>query len=536
MTSDDEVQEMAIQKEEEKTVEKMERMHTEENTGKEERLKAEEEKNDIEKKRTVDKEEGDRLQCSGSMMSFIRKYLLNNIDKQTNAQSSSSTDIQTADQNSSEPGELSGPSISHILGLNHPKDIALACSRAPYCLYLYKGVELGDRQTATVILIGYLHQRSGVKLVRLLDTLPTGADKNMNMDGNNGMGSSLHGGTDTHSSKDAAESRSVIETLKKYSLPLSNLAVFYCDSLGLSREFVPQVLASNPGLVSLSGLPGLAGRACHAGMTAFFQHILDLVRDIYYHYTTCTSPNDNLKELFLEPYSPSVPISHQSLFLSRAVKNMAGGWDGLLLYFRSLEKSEDAAQICTRLTNPKFYLDLLFLSKALDPLCAFREVQQCGVPDVAGELQLTSTLAHSYTTRLLRPDAAERFLRRRDPDLLHNDSELLPDVSKEARDFMLLVKEEERREFLTRVVSFYKAVTESLTESLPARLGDLALRNIAILLKPRSKKVRAAWLRLDYFCFLFYKNCIKIFRYDANVLRLCTNVNLIIIVIVIIVY
>uniref|UniRef100_UPI003AADEB4B uncharacterized protein n=1 Tax=Centroberyx gerrardi TaxID=166262 RepID=UPI003AADEB4B len=473
LISDDEdngVVEVMMEKELEKTPEKTERMQEKERTGTEERMQTEEEeeKKEVKKDRTVvDKEaKGSGFHCSETLMCFISRYW---------------------------SGDVDSASTSPILSPNHPMDIASACSHTPYCLYLYMGVELGGGQSTSVILVGYFDQHSGARVVRLLDTLQMGADTNTDPQ--------TPKQTDKNTQTAAADSRSLIETLKNFRLPLSNLAVFYCNAPhpGASREFESQLRAFSPGMLSLCGLPGLAARACHAGLTASFSLVVDLVRDVHQHYSTCSSTNDSLKELFSSAasYDSSLPVSAQCVFIVRTVQKMAGSWRDLVEYFCSLGQAEGAGQISARLMDPKVRLHFLFLSHTLEPLCAFQEVQQWGSSDVAVEFQLASMLAHSYTSRLLRPSTAERFLRKRELTLLRSDRELLPapevNVGARARDFLLSTStaelgEQERRAFLKDVVAFYKAALESLAESIPDQLGDLALRNIAILLKASGNK------------------------------------------------
>uniref|UniRef100_A0A4W5M1D2 DNA (cytosine-5-)-methyltransferase n=1 Tax=Hucho hucho TaxID=62062 RepID=A0A4W5M1D2_9TELE len=365
----------------------------------------------------------------------------------------------------------------HVLGQKYPQDITAACSQTPYCLYLYRGVELGgdgDRETASVLLMGYFDQGSGVKHVRLLDTLQP---------------------RDATVSAGTAELNCLVETLRRFELPLANLAVFYCGDSGLSQMLVTGLRALNPGLVSLCGLPGLAGRACHVGVTALQEPVLDLVRDIHHHYSTCPTTNDNLKEIFADvaPLDPLLPLSSQCLFLGRTVQRMADAWPELLQYFESRGSEGDAEQVCALLRDIKVRLSLLFLGQALEPLCAFQELLEWGDSDVANILQQASSLVHSYAASFLRSPAVDRFLRRREPTLLANEKDhlLRVEVNTGARvkDFLSEHQAELKHDvvdsFLESSVSFYKATTWSLMESLP--LPNVALKNIPILLRPAGR-------------------------------------------------
>uniref|UniRef100_A0A8C4EG08 DNA (cytosine-5-)-methyltransferase n=1 Tax=Dicentrarchus labrax TaxID=13489 RepID=A0A8C4EG08_DICLA len=323
----------------------------------------------------------------------------------------------------------SDPLVSTILSPTHPKDIIQVCWHTPYCLYLYMGVELGRGQTTSVLLIGYFDWSSGVSVVRLLHTL------NMNGD-----------------------AKLLMETLKKFELPLSNLSVFYCNasSLWARQKFVSQLQTSCPRLITLSGLPGLAARACQAGIMASFSGLLDLIRVIHCHYSTCTSVNDSLKELFTnsQSYDPSKPVSGHSLFIINIVQKMASNWRDLVDYFKSLRPTASSDWIRSQLIDNKIKLQFLFLSHALEPLRALQEWQQYGTVDVAAELQLSAMLVHTYATNLLRPSVHEHFLRRRSLHAFNN--ELPPtevNIGSRARDFLWATAvvdlgEQERSDFL----------------------------------------------------------------------------------------
>ncbi len=414
---------------------------------------------------------------SDSLLRFIRRYCSDNVDTNINT----GTDTKAL--------------VPAILSPTHPKDIIQACSRVPYCLYLYVGVDLGGGRSTSVVLIGYFDESSGVSVVRLLLTLQMSVDT---VDPQTSADTDSVTGTHTADT----DAHLLIEMLKRFSLPLSNLTMFYCNAAhpGVSQAFVSRLQAFSPRLISLCGLSGMAGRACQAGLLASFGCVVDLVRDIHHHYSTCPSINDSLKELFedAEPYNPSHSISAQCLFIINTVQKMVSSWRDLIEYFKSLRKAEDADRIRTQLMDHKVKVHFLFLSHTLPPLRALQELQQYGSADVAVELQLTSMLVRSYAAGLLQPSVAERFVRRRDLHLL--DEMLLPitevDIGSCARDFLWATAvvdlgEQERKDFLNNTVAFYKAALQSLVESIPKQLGDVALRNIGKVLKhPENINVR----------------------------------------------
>ncbi|CAK6978202.1 uncharacterized protein LOC128357722 [Scomber scombrus] len=403
---------------------------------------------------------GSRFDSSNTSLRLIRKY--SNFITNTDAQASA------------------------ILSPNSLSDTIQACLRVPYCLYLFVGVELDAGQSTSVVLIGYHDQNSGIGAVRLLDTLQMSVDT-----------------VDLQTSADItviqtsdSDARLLIQTLKKFGLSLSNISVFYCDAPhpGVSQVFVSQLQAFNPRLVSLCGLPGMVGRACQAGLLASFSCVVDLIKDIHRHYSTCLSVDNSLKVLFtgFHCFNPSRSISAQYLFIVCTVQNMVNSWRDLVEYFKSLKQAEDAERIRAQLMDAKVKLHFLFLSHALEPLRALQQLQQHGTADVAVELQLISMLVNSYAASILRPSVAERFLRKRDVALLRNQKELLPmtevDIGSRAMDFLWATAvvdlgEQERDDFMKDAVDFYKAALQSLVESIPEHLGDVALRNIGTVLK-----------------------------------------------------
>ncbi|XP_059189546.1 uncharacterized protein LOC131971901 isoform X2 [Centropristis striata] len=381
--------------------------------------------------------------------------------------------------------------VSASLGPTHPADLVEACSQWPYCLYLYVGVEMGGGQNNSIVLIGYFNPSSGVSVLKPLLTLHTSvtaADTQTSADSD----------SDSITDASAAETdaRLLIQSLQRCGLTLSKVSVFYCNAPhpAVSRPFVSEMQTFNPRLVSLCGLPGIASRACQAGLLTAFSGVVDLITDLHYQYYTRSSVRETLRDLFAgtESFNPSRPISAQCLFIINAVQKMATRWRVLLEYYRSLMHTEDVDLIRTRLMDQKLKLRFIFLSDILRPLQALQELQQEASGCVADELHHTATLVQSYATSVLRLSGAERFLRKRDPQLLQDDIALLPvtevNIGAHAREFLWATAvvdlgEQERKDFQKDAATFYKAALVSLAESLPEHLGDSALRNINQVVK-----------------------------------------------------
>ncbi|XP_058499785.1 uncharacterized protein LOC131469012 isoform X2 [Solea solea] len=407
---------------------------------------------------------------SDTLLRFINRYCSDNVD------SNLSTD-----------GNISGPSLSAFMSTFHLKDIVQACSKTPYCLYLYMGVDLGEGQSTSIVLIGYFDQKFGNSAVRLLHTLQMSVDT---------ADSQSSADSDTENVTADSDAHLLLDMLKTWDLALSNLAVFYCDAShrGLSQRFMSLLRPYSPSLLSLCGLPGIAGRACQAALSASFKCVVDLVKDIHHHYTTYASVNDSLKEIFAgaENYDPSHPVSSQCLFIIRTVQKIAVSWRDLVEYFKSLGGTKDAHHIRTQLMDYKVKLRFLFLSQSLEPLRAIQELQQFGRASVAVELQLASILIKSFAASILKPSVVESFLSRRQLHFLHSDKELLPkimiNVGSRAWDVLCATAvvdlgEQERCDFREDVFAFYKAALQSIVESVPEQLGDVELKNIVTVLK-----------------------------------------------------
>ncbi|XP_068997839.1 uncharacterized protein [Embiotoca jacksoni] len=382
----------------------------------------------------------------------------------------------------------SDDNLVHLIGRHcrdnvnpaHLEDIVQACTKAPYGLYLYVGVELGGGRSTSVILIGYLDQSSGASVVRPLHALQMSADAD-------DVGCTLR--------TEESDAGRLIQVLRKFCLPLANVAAFYCDAPqpALRQAFLSRLLAFNPRLISLCELRGVAGRACQAGLVASFSPVVKLVREVHH---CISSGEDSLKEVFTDSCDPSLPVSTQCLFVVGAVQKMVARWRDLLEYFKPLRDLKEAEWIRTQMMDPQVKLHFLFLSHALEPLRGLAELQRRGPADTFATLQMTSELVQSYAASVLRPSVAERFVRRRDLHLLYSQRAFLPptevDVGSRARDFLWAtpvvdLQEHARSHFHKVAKTFYKAVLQSLGESLPEQLGDTALRNIGAVLKHPEK-------------------------------------------------
>ncbi|KAL3064668.1 hypothetical protein OYC64_000832 [Pagothenia borchgrevinki] len=381
------------------------------------------------------------------------------------------------------------PSVSAFLSPTHFADVIKTCYSLPYCLYLYMDVELGIEKNTGVVLVGYFDQNSGVSVVKPLLTLQLSGSY---ADPQNSEDADIHT-VHTHAETDASL---LIKELKRNDFWLPNAAVFYCNApnLRVSNVFLSHLQPFNQNIISLCGLPGMASRACQAGLLSSFSCVVDLIRDIHYHYYTFPSVSDSVKGLFADEkyYNPSLPIAAQCLFIIHACQKMVDCWRLLVEYFKSLKQVEDANRIRAQLLDYKIRLRIIFLAQNLEPIRALQELQASDNACVPVELQLASMVMHSFASSLLRPSATENFLNSRNVNHLQTNSDLLPvkevHVGSSARDFLWAsavvdLGEADRKVFLSDAKAFYKAALESFAESLPENLGDVALRNMSRVLR-----------------------------------------------------
>ncbi|XP_067302642.1 DNA (cytosine-5)-methyltransferase 3B-like [Pseudorasbora parva] len=390
------------------------------------------------------KKSDESFSCSPSAMHFIRKYC-----------SSTSTDAGS---------DFTNSKYSLVLSKKYWDDITSFCSQTPYCLYLYHDLELQDEKQASVILLGFFDKATGENKIRFLDVL--------------------------HPKEETADAvcSSIVEMLKKFTIPLMNMAIFYTnfpDHEGL----LAGLKLLKPEIVSLCGLTDMAGQACQNGVMKmeFSDLILNLITEIYKHFPSFPAGLQNLLEDVEGSNFNTLLLSQCSLFW-RIIQKITLAWSDLEKYFESLDTDENA--IC-HLGDPKIRLNALFLSHALQPLCDFQESFDRGV-SVTELLQDASQLVRRYTASFLRPKAAEFFLRRGKTSLVQDTVGHLPrgdvQVGKQAADFLLQCSvglSDYLETFHHSIISFYTSVTVHIVERLP--FPDSTLRNLSLVLSPGKK-------------------------------------------------
>uniref|UniRef100_A0A3P8Z6W9 DNA (cytosine-5-)-methyltransferase n=1 Tax=Esox lucius TaxID=8010 RepID=A0A3P8Z6W9_ESOLU len=363
----------------------------------------------------------------------------------------------------------------YVMGLQYPKDIVSACQNTPYCLYIYGGVALEGTGVASVVLVGYFNVKAARHCISLLDVLQPLTD-----------------GSDV----------APVDTVRRFGLSAANLAALYLHGNGAASEQIcSQLRELNPNVLVLDGLYGVADAACHAGMAELSTQVQELIVDIYTHYSSCSSKDANLGELFASICSASglkLPLTTSCLSFCTLVRKVLGKWTHLVTYFSSSDEGDTKAKlICTQLQDVKLRATFMFLDQALEPLRAFQERlhhhEGSSRADLVQVLQDASSLLRSYASSFLRPQAVVCFLKDCDTSLLKTQECHLPveelNVGGGAvEDFLCEISEtgsETLRSFREQALSFYSVLTASLAEGLP--LSDALLRSIAQLLSPQDR-------------------------------------------------
>lgn len=366
-----------------------------------------------------------------------------------------------------------------VLGLQYPKDIVSFCQQTPYCVYMYERIALDETDMTSVVLVGFFDVKAARHCIRLLDVLQLSNDE------------------DDAGEKTAA---ALIETLKRFGLPAANLAAVYSGgNSAASEQICRQLRDLKPNVVALGGLYMMANTAYQAGVMELPNQAQELIVEMYNHYSSCSTENANLRELFANISNvngATFLLTMSCLSFCDLVKKITKMWTDLISYFSSCEKNNKKTEvICTKLQDPKLRATFIFLDQAMGPLQTFQTLlhrhEGSERADLVHILQEASSLLRSYSSSFLRPQAVVRFLKERDAELLKNKKFHLPGAEvnmggtavedflcdSEAGEVLPILQEE--------AVSFYTALTSRVAEGLP--LSDGVLRSMAQLLNPQSR-------------------------------------------------
>uniref|UniRef100_A0A672IKJ2 DNA (cytosine-5-)-methyltransferase n=1 Tax=Salarias fasciatus TaxID=181472 RepID=A0A672IKJ2_SALFA len=359
------------------------------------------------------------------------------------------------------------------LGLQYPKDVVSACGNSPYCVYIYGGVSVGQDDTASVILVGFFDVEASSHCVRFVDAVP-----------------SVDGAADQTAA-------AVVEILKKFELSTDNLvAVYLSGNDAASEEICSQLRELNANILALGGLYTIADAAFHAGVEEFSKLAQELMENLHAYHSSSSFKSDNLKALFDSDISQdSMPFNPNASCLTfyPLVTKLLEMWTDLTAHFDSCQKDDDKAKlICSQLKDPKVKATLMFLEQALKPLHSFqKQTQGTSRADMVLLLEEASSLLSTYTSYFLHSQAASRFLKEREAQILKNKKFHLSSGEfnlggKAVEDLLVKSKAAEALPQLRKeALSFYIAVTGCIAQELP--LSDWMLRSIAQLLNPQSR-------------------------------------------------
>ncbi|CAN9515439.1 unnamed protein product [Ophioblennius macclurei] len=359
------------------------------------------------------------------------------------------------------------------LGSQYPKDVVSACRDTPYCVYIYGGVNVGQDDTASVILVGFFDVEASSHRIRFVDAVPS---------------------ADGASDQTAAV---VVEILKKLELSADNLAAVHISGdSAASEQICSQLRELNTNMLALGGLYTITDAAYQAVVKDFSKLALELMVDLHAYHSSSSVKNDNLKALFAsnsdEDSTPFHPGASCLTFYPLVTKVLEI-WSDLTLFFSSCQEDDDKAKlICAQLKDPKVKATLMFLEQALKPLYSFQN-QTLGSSraDMVLLLEEASKLLSTYTSHFLHSQAASRFLKERDSQILKNTKFHLSNGElnlggKAVEDLLGKCDAAEvLPQFREEALSFYIAITGCIAQELP--LSDWMLRSISQLLNPQSR-------------------------------------------------
>lgn len=360
------------------------------------------------------------------------------------------------------------------LGLQYPEDIKSVCQDTPYCVYICGGVTMGKNDSVSVVLVGYFDVEASSHRIGFLDALQ-----------------SVEGPGDQTAA-------AVVQTLKKFDLSTDNLAV--AVSLGSGGEVSEQICSHlrelNPNILALGGLYTVADAACHAGVKELSSQAQEFMVELYDHYSSCCSKNENLKVLFGSDISENGKpfyLNTSCLRFSQFVTKLLEEWADLTSHFNTCHKDNEQAKLmCSQLKDPKLKATFMFLAHALKPLQNYqRETRGASWARMPLILEKASTLLETYTSYFLQPHPATRYLKENSAQILQNKKFHLSShgLSLGGKDVEDLLKTSKAANSLTQLneeaLLFYIALTARIAEELP--LGDTVLKSIAQLLNPQNR-------------------------------------------------
>ncbi|KAJ3586413.1 hypothetical protein NHX12_012811 [Muraenolepis orangiensis] len=246
----------------------------------------------------------------------------------------------------------------------------------------------------------------------------------------------------------------VVETLKRFDLPLMNLCAVYVDGDSASSEQIcSQLRELKPNVVALGALYKVADAACHAAVTALSSPVQGIISDLQAYYASSSTDNECLND------------------------------------------NDNVQSICVKMQDANLKPTFRFLALALKPIETFQTHLQTHDRhtrvDLVLILQEASSLLHTYASYFLNKKAVACFLEERDIHVLTNNKFHLSGASlnvggSAVEDLLNESPSANVLPFKKDVMSFYVTLTDCIAKQLP--LSDGILRSMAQLLKPQSSR------------------------------------------------
>nr|XP_057907355.1 DNA (cytosine-5-)-methyltransferase 3 beta, duplicate a isoform X2 [Doryrhamphus excisus] len=356
------------------------------------------------------------------------------------------------------------------LGPEYLKYIRVLCQQTPYCVYFYEGVPLEKDETVSVVLVGFFDVEASRHCVKFLAALKSPADNE---------------GKQTASA--------VVETLKKFALPVDTCVAIYFNRKGPATEHLSlQLRELNPNIVDFGGLYNISDVAYDAAMKKLSSPVQELILEIHAHYISCAEKDKNLKTLFGSDSSSSV-LNTSCHNVHQTVTKMVEIWTDVILYFNSCDMKDCKIKfIKSQLEDPKVRATFMFLEQTLKPLRKFQTHLQANKGTSRADLKLileeASNLLRTYAASFLQPDGVARILKEHDTKIVHNKKfHLLSSKLSLGDDAVedLLGNSSVLVQFQKEVLSFYMALTGALVRELP--VSEEILSCMAQLLDPQNK-------------------------------------------------
>ncbi|KAK1164236.1 hypothetical protein AOXY_G16278 [Acipenser oxyrinchus oxyrinchus] len=296
-----------------------------------------------------------------------------------------------------------------VMGPKYQNDVVAMCRKLPFCVYLDKNMDWGEEKLL-VILVGFFDVDLEKNVIRFLD-MPRCV-----------------------SETSQAVFDCLMETMRKFSVPAGNLVAFSSENdasmIGPEDSVLSRLKSLSPGIVNLGGVCHLAEICSNIGVESLSAPLAELVSDIHSYFSSSAHKQHQLKtlgvlvDLELLKTIKCAPV--RWLHLNKVIKHVSDLWPALLPYFINCESRASKVELIReRLQNQELRLVFLYLQFALQPLCQFHSKLQNRDSRLVTLHEYVNRIIQLYAGRLLKPEAASKFLAERDLSLLDDADSML---------------------------------------------------------------------------------------------------------------